>query len=465
MRVVFNILKWLFVMLAALVVIMLVINWSDQSPSPVVLKMQSLLREGSNVPDEENAFVYAMGFAASRESDPANTGMECISKFNAAVSKSAINFDSDLGCDDAASARYGDSIISAVLDTCGIANKDCEVVLQENEQAIAQWLQAEDWLLQRYSKLLQRSKWRMTAEYSIYMPFPRYGAIGDGRKMLMLKAWHLAGQGKAEEVRQLLSREARFWRMVLSSSSTLVGKMVAASFLDRDFAFANLVLRRLQAQGIKPAIPDAWLVPFSGDEMSLAKAMAGESEYLASILREEQAYRTILMDENNTSVSQESTVLDDWVENTLGHFLLRQATQNERAEMLARMVEMLHVPVKQFPQALRRLDAYQNDLASAGSLWHPYNPIGHALNIITLPAFSSDYAARVYDLEGVRQAVLAVTQLRESGVGVDQIDVALGQSELRSPYDDTPFVWDAGVRSIVFKGLGQGGQNAHSFLY
>ncbi len=68
------------------------------------------------------------------------------------------------------------------------------------------------------------------------------------------------------------------------------------------------------------------------------------------------------------------------------------------------------------------------------NIYSLYNPIGHILVGIGLPAYS-DYAERVYNLEGVRRATLATVQLRENGVVADQVVSALSQSEFKNPYN------------------------------
>ncbi len=115
MRIILKIVKWLALVLIALTIIMFAINWSDQPPSSAALEMSSLLDQGSGIPDEENAFVYAMGFPAPQESDPVNSGVECIAKLNTAVHKEAINFETDLDCWDRSSSEYDNTTISKIF--------------------------------------------------------------------------------------------------------------------------------------------------------------------------------------------------------------------------------------------------------------------------------------------------------------------------------------------------------------
>lgn len=466
MRVILKLFKSLTLVFMALVIVMFAINWSDQEPSPAAVEMESLLEEGSHIPDEDNGFVFAMGFQAPRGDDPVRSGSECIAKLNAAVKKQNINFDTDLECWDQPSSECDETIITHAFNACGLPmrGEECEKALREKKQAITQFLESESWLLDRYLELLKRDQWHSTTEYSIFMPMPYYGEVGKVQKMLLLKAWQLSGQGKSVEVQSLLNQDAKFWRAIMSSSHLLLDKMVAAGFLARHFAFSNLVLRRLQQMDVQVLVPDAWLVPFERDELSLKRTMAGELAFFTNILLETKIYRTVSMDGSDTSSPKQISVIDKWLVDINSHFLLPQATQNAQAEHLLKLARMLDASPRQLPQALKQVDAYVEELASDSNLLTPYNPIGNVLVRVAVPAYSG-YAEKIYDLEGVRRAALVTVQLRKKGIEVNQVESELSQSDITNPYDEKPFTWNAETKSIVFKGLGTGERSTHSFLY
>lgn len=466
MRIVLKLFKSLTLVFMVLVIVMFAINWSDQPPSAAALEMRSLLDQGSEIPDEDNAFVYAMGLPAPRASDPVSSGLECIAKLNTAVHKETINFETDLDCWDRSSSESDNATISKIFNVCGLPMQGqvCEKELQENEQVIARLLDDESWFLERYLGLLQRNKWHPTTEFSVYMPLPYYGSIGRGQKILMLKAWHLAGQGKVVALQRLLNQDAKFWRGVLSSSNMLIDKMLAAAYLTRHFAFSNLVMRRIHNSGVPLNVPEAWMVPMVDDELSLKKAMAGELEFFRNILVETKDPRTLLMGDSGSSASEEITVADEWLMDVNSYLLKNQATQNAHAEHMLQLSNMLDVPPRQLPQALEQADAYIKGLSGIGNLLSLYNPIGNVLTHVAMPAYSG-FFERVHNLEGVRRAAMATVQLREKGVVADQVVSALSQSEFKNPYNGKPFEWNAETNSIIFKGLGSEERSTHSFLY
>ena len=57
------------------------------------------------------------------------------------------------------------------------------------------------------------------------------------------------------------------------------------------------------------------------------------------------------------------------------------------------------------------------------------------------------------NMEGVRRAALAAATLRASAISVDEVEAALGTSDLRNPYDGSPLLWNATNRLIVFRGV------------
>jgi hypothetical protein len=50
------------------------INWRDQPPSASVTKLHSLLEGRAPVADDENGYIYVLGFAAEGDTDPEELG-------------------------------------------------------------------------------------------------------------------------------------------------------------------------------------------------------------------------------------------------------------------------------------------------------------------------------------------------------------------------------------------------------
>lgn len=76
-----------------------------------------------------------------------------------------------------------------------------------------------------------------------------------------------------------------------------------------------------------------------------------------------------------------------------------------------------------------------------------------------------DYAAGVADLEGIRRMALLAAELRATGVEPSDMEVALSEAELKDPYTNEPFEWDADAGAIIFRGLERTRLGYHAIVY
>jgi hypothetical protein len=60
----------------ALYLIAIAINWRDREPSAAAVQFTNLYRERPSVADEDNAFIYAMGFAVEPGTNPLKIGLK-----------------------------------------------------------------------------------------------------------------------------------------------------------------------------------------------------------------------------------------------------------------------------------------------------------------------------------------------------------------------------------------------------
>ena len=78
LRRVFKAAGWTVLGLAALCVVLyliaVAINWRDQEPSAIAVRFASLYRDRPVVADDDNAYVYLMGFGVSPDESPHERG-------------------------------------------------------------------------------------------------------------------------------------------------------------------------------------------------------------------------------------------------------------------------------------------------------------------------------------------------------------------------------------------------------
>jgi hypothetical protein len=60
----------------ALYLVAVAINWHDREPSAAAIQFTNLYRERPTVAEEDNAFIYAMGFAVELDANPRRSAFD-----------------------------------------------------------------------------------------------------------------------------------------------------------------------------------------------------------------------------------------------------------------------------------------------------------------------------------------------------------------------------------------------------
>jgi hypothetical protein len=417
---------WTAAGLAGLVVVLylalVAINWWDREPSAAAKHLAQVAHDRPAVADADNAYFYLQRW----EQNPDRRV-----KLPAPV--------------------------EAFLATCRPANPECAAAFDRADGLFAQWSAADGELLAGYMELSARSGWHegtVFTEESI----PRYVGPMNGQKLLLLRARELAKQGDAEQVRALLERDLRFWRMVLHSSDIVVSKMMAAGALTRHFEWGSLVLRSLPASRQAAAIPAGWRTGLSAAERSMERCMAGEWLFSTSILRR--------LPSEYFGVTSEHPIGRGFM--LLARPLYQpQDTINRYAEHNLDVARAFAVPLDAYPRVVAEVRERErqaaNDLFPYGSVYNL--PGAWFFAIMLASSDTTSYYVRVGDIEGVRQAALTAALLRASGVAVKDVAAALGNVEQRDPYTHQPFAWNDPLGAIVFRGLQSGERGEHRIYY
>ena len=417
---------WTAAGLVGLVVLLylaaLAINWRDREPSAAAKHLAQVSRDRPAVAEADNAFAYLQQW----EQNPDRHGRR-------------------------------PAPVEEFLETCRQGKPECAAAFDRADGLFAQWSAAEGELLEAYMALSTRSGWHegnVFTEESI----PRYSGPMDGQKMLLLRARELAKQGDADQVRMLLERDLRFWRMVLESSDILVSKMMATVALTRHFEWGTLVLRSLPAARQATAIPAGWRHEISDEERSMERCMAGEWLFSSSILRRAAS--------DYFGVTSEHAIARGvtWLAVPLYQ---QQDTINRYAEHNLSVARAFEVPLTAYPRVVaevrEREQRTANDLFPYGAVYNL--PGAWFFSFMLVGSDSTTYYVRVSDVEGVRRAALTAAILRSSGVEAQGVSAALSNADQRDPYTDLPFAWDDKLGAIVFRGLQTGERGEHRIYY
>jgi hypothetical protein len=446
----------LFGLCALLYLVALAVNWRDAEPSAAAIRMADLHRNRPAVRDEDNGFIYMMGFPVGPDDDPMAMGFRRVDWLRESEGDTSLDLNRDPLGDPPDYRADRDPAIREYLEACAPRGTGCDDTLEAASKVFEGSEGADDWLLARYRTLLNREGWRELISIDLGSPIPSYAIVMDGQKLLLLHARIRAGKRDAAGVKEVLSDDLRFWRQVLESSDILISKMIASAAILRHFKVGATILASLPPENVAAALPMEWQAPITDSERSMERCIAGEWQFMSNVIRDAATRDSAAEFVTDHSIS--SRVFWSLTE----PMFQPQDTINVYTKHYARAAQLLEgVPFADFEHATDRVTELSrtaaNESLPPSSL---YNFLGRMITGIGAADFGS-YARRVGDLEGVRRAALAAIGLHAAKVTPDAIPAALADSELRNPYDGEPFAWDATDGAVVFRGLELGERGEH----
>ena len=431
------------------------INWKDQPPSAAALRFNEIIAARPQVPPAENGVVYTLGFAAPAGQDPREVGARRLAWIEAFDNHTDPKADPLVDTLDMKSG--GSPALDAIRASCGEGDrKPCTDAF---DQAAGTWqpTETETLALQRYREMLALHAWRDAIPLHIRAPLPAYQHLMHAQRVYLVSAMQLAAQGKGEAVRDALNADLVYWRGAQRNAQNLIAKMIAVAAIRNHFFFSNLVLRRLPPGQFAAAIPPEWQREFSTAERSMHLVMAGEWQFSASV------WSYVLDTESAAWEADEKPSSTSVWANYVGKPMFKlQDTLNVIAERYLDLADRFAVPMSEYSKARAAIEDHVRDHPHSLSL---YNPLGdYYLREVESVTYVS-YAFRAANPEGMRRAALLVAQMRASGLPADAIAGAVAQAELREPYTQQPFEWDAKRASLIFTAPEDGQWRLHEFFY
>lgn len=399
----------------------LALNWRDREPNAAAIRLTGMYRDRPAVADQDNAFLYLRRWQVGDRRDKLPGGA------------------------------------LQLQEACRTSHAACTVAFDSADGLLDEWQVTEGDLADRYSAFIAHADWREPDSFDPELTsIPNYSAAMDGQRLQLLRARELAKQGQATAVRGVLERDLQFWRTVLQSSDTLISKMIATAALHRHFEWGYRVLLLLPAQSQPAALPDGWRNAISDAERSMTRCVVGEWMFLSQMLR--------TMDTSNLDTDEDGSAGERmlaWLEQPMFEV---QDTTNRFADHYWQVAQMLDAPLERYEETLRRVDHWTEQTAKNASAARAlYNRRG--IRVLSDVGSLSGYAARVGDIEGVRRSALLAATLRAAGIEAKDMPVTVANAELRDPYTDRPFGWDATDRALVFRGLEPHERGEHRIYY
>ncbi|MCC5826857.1 hypothetical protein [Alkalimonas sp.] len=269
----------------SLYALLLAINWQDEAPSADALLLQSFLQHDAPMADELNGYHFLQ-----EHSDPAL-----------------------LPISDKLRALFAACERTDCHDELTAVSPDLPALIAEHQA-----------LLDFYQQLQMFSYWQETP-LSHHSQIPSYQPVMHAHRLYLLHIWLKVQAGDVIAARQLLHNDLQFWRVVIRHNQHLLGSMISRGALERYFAFSQMLLASLEPEHQIALAPVGWHAPFSAEELSLERAIAGEWFFSSSYIDEVLAAP---FNELGNRFAEQFTM---WL---LTPFLLPQATANDHATQL-----------------------------------------------------------------------------------------------------------------------------------
>ena len=431
--------KWLFYLLAALIVGVLLINLFDQHLHPDIPAFADFSSEG--VPPEQNAYFALMGQAAALGSDPHALGMELVKQVNQLVDQGKGNDPVSMEIPD---KLYGPGKIQlrgAITTLCERDAHRCLPAYRQKAQQIAQMLRDNQVLIARTYRLYHYPHYRETMQQTIAAPFPMYGTLGSD--LILAKIGLQATRGEQLPALEALEQEVRFWRMVLRESRMLITKMVAVARLKRSFRLTSEIMATYPPNSAQTAILMRILAPLGAEELNMARTFRSEFVFT----------KTILEDISATDMADAGKELTTW--KLTGLFLFkRNATINLIYARDRDLAALGILPADEFLKQAIQIQAHAAQRPHWRS-WHfAYNPVGKILGEIAIPDYVQ-YIARIHNLDGLLRLVKLQLLMQQRAIPNTQGADFLAKTDpaLTNPYTQQPMEWDPALHVLYFQGM------------
>ncbi len=455
-----KVLAWVVGGLAGLCVapylVVVAINWRDVEPSAQAIRTADSYRDRPAVRDEDNAFIFVMGFEVAPSESPYAMGLKRLVWLRQYEGPAQLDRSTDPLGDPPSHRLTMHPALRTYFESCALGTAGCAAALVAADQTFDEWAASEDWLLERYRSFLELPGWREEIPTDVAAPLPAYQVVMDGQKVLLLHARNRAALGDAPGVTELLGADIRFWRRVLASSDGLLSKMIVTAAIKRHFKLGAEAIALLPPERMSGALPPEWLVEVSEAELSLRRVMIGEWVYMGGVVNDLSA-------RDLAGEFIDGGSLLDKAKWLLSEPLFQpQDTINLNTEQYLGVAELLEsMPLVDYEDVANRLTELSAQTVQAAiSRWSVYNFVGRLQLGMGVVDFGR-YAHRLGDIEGVRRAALAAISLRVAKVSPNDTPSALAASSLRNPYDGEPFAWDAADGAVIFRGLEPGERGEH----
>jgi len=410
------------------VVVLAGLGCYDERPDP--RRVEEMARPLPAIAEPGNAWLAILGFSASPGEQPVAYGEELLRKSHAIQTKdpdavawvpdegkSRLEFQGELPrrCD------YPDNML---LEYATQHPDEVATLARDNEE-----------LLRRYAQLGSFRRYNEPLDDGFSAPIPQFSPLRKLRELTFLQLAVGATRGNVATALKRLKADTQFWRFVAASSRTLISKLIAYAQLRDGLRFAGELGTTYPLNDAEWSVMGEILRPFEDGEVSLVKAIRGETRYMLSGVNPTQ-----------------HQAAQSW---TLDRLLYKlEATKNRLYDDHQDYIRLAGLSPQQFAQAL--LHRESGDIPSCRlGLPSLYNPVGEIFHVIAQGSGMQKYIEKGYDLEGLRRVVSLKVLSRRERVQATEMPEYLEahKVELGNPYTGKAMNWDTEKQKIVFRGI------------
>lgn len=449
LRIVRRIALWGTVTVFALTLAAFAINAFDERPSPQVLRLSRAPENRYKA--EENIYVALAGFDAPPGKSVVVSGQENIARYNASVDtmlNDPLALIKRLPVPDLAGLKFAGS-----TDLPSPWKPSFWRSVQDNKPAIEQLLERNRELYERYTALFGMPGYYETARPSYAAPI--YIVPGEVRSLFLANvALQLQAKDGARVQAGLksLRQDMELWRRMLTGDGTLLSKMVAVAFLQKD----SLVLSDMIADpgtGVPQNMAE-FLPEFASSDWDISNAFAAEFRAELSIYQHAQAL--------SDAHWQSPDATDAWrlwsrlLSPIEGQFFKINATKNLAAGLMNELARCAAPDPSTFATNQARLIKWQEGNANLRSIRTVYNPIGKILIAIAAPAYNN-YPLRPYDAAALQRLVRLSWEIRQQQIPPSAVGAFMKRHPEWSthPADGRPFLWKPATNEIAIQPVAQ----------
>lgn len=456
-------LLWCSTLLIAIAVLaygaLLLINWRDDPASAAAKQLAAVYAGRPAVADQDNAYLYLLGFGAVDGQSPIELGRKRI-EWMTWASKQPWS-------EELVEPQYPHwkdrsnehpLFVDPLLEACDANSGQCAQRLISHEQRLDEWLKQEHFLLQRYQELIGLSSMHEPLPFNMRSVLPEYQHVRTAQRLLLVRAWQLTRQGEHQQATALLQADLQFWRMALAQSDVMISRMLACAAIRHHFLWAIQMFQREPAKHVAQPTPASWHQALTAEELAWERTHGGELAFLQNYLQQMQDGEL-----NWLGHSDESDLLQRAAKVLGPPLLLKQVTQNQYAEFLLRRQELFSAPYPSLIAAKAESLALSNAYTPKRiGLIHLHNLGGNLLHMQN-DTDTTDYYLRVFDLESLRRASLVLAEMRNQQVPPSEVPAYLRRSALQDPYMEKPFAWNEAAGSLQLEGLEEG--SSYQLIY